>query len=587
MRVLFDGYHWFSGPPAGMVVLHETVSAWRREFPGDDLTVAVVRTPTPTEQADFDTLGVRWIRTYLPTEPLKNMIELSLRVHLGPYDVVWASNFSPLLGKSAVFVHDVLFQSNPEWFTRIERVYFSTIMPAARRASVVFTSSMSEADRIARHNPTVRPAVVTGFGVARALTDAVPERPARLDVEPGKYLLSVGRLNARKNLATALAAALASGRISPESPFVVVGPPDGKADVLDSTVVDAIASSAVRYTGFVESAELAWLYANTALFVYLSLDEGYGIPPLEALRFGAPVLVSDRPVFRELLGDNAHYCDPTDAREVARSIASIRSKAEKHIEFPTWEGMVRTMRTAIEERPTLLHRLVDALYWRLRQRRLPEDVAAGSILAFVWERGFQAVRGHVRGMRYLSRCGLHFRGRRVRVKSPGKLTIGEGVVFADDVLIDAACADGVSIGARVTVARGASIMGSGVVSEPGVGVTIGAGTAIGMHNVVWGQGGVTIGENCLLGPNVTIVSEGHAFHDVDSPINRQGHVRAPIVIGDDVWIGAGAVVTEGVTIGSGAIVGAGAVVTHDVGPLEIVGGVPAKLIRMRTSVVSA
>ncbi|MFY2791582.1 glycosyltransferase family 4 protein [Rhodococcus sp. MALMAid1271] len=351
MRVLFDGYYWFDGPPAGIVITHEKISAWRREFPEDVLTVALRRSPSDEEAADLERQGVRWIRTYLPTQPLKNMVELSLRVRFGPYDVAWGSNYSPLLGKSAVFVHDALFQSNPEWFTTIERIYFSPIMIAARRASVLFVSSRTEAARIVAHNPRLTPTAVTGFGIARSLLDASPQPPPALDLRPGSFVLSVGRLNTRKNLATALSAAVRSEEISPSRPFVVVGPANGKADRLEHRVLAAIDDGSIRYTGFVDTEQLAWLYRNTALFVYLSLDEGYGLPPLEALRLGAPVLVSERPIFRELLSESVRYCDPTDVDAVTEAIKTCLSTEPpplpEDFEFPSWECMVHTMRDAM------------------------------------------------------------------------------------------------------------------------------------------------------------------------------------------------------------------------------------------------
>ncbi|MDV8023647.1 glycosyltransferase family 1 protein [Rhodococcus sp. IEGM 1330] len=353
MRVLFDGYYWFDGPPAGIVITHEKISAWRREFPADVLTVALRRSPSPAEASELERLGVRWIRTYLPTQPLKNMVELSLRVRFGRYDMAWGSNYSPLLGKSAVFVHDALFQSNPEWFTAIERIYLFPIMFAARAASVLFVSSRTEAARIVHHNPRLTPTAVTGFGISHALLDAHPQAPHALELRPGGFVLSVGRLNTRKNLATTLSAAVRSGAISPSHPFVVVGPANGKADQLERRVLAAIDDGAIRYTGFVETEQLAWLYRNTALFVYLSLNEGYGLPPLEALRLGAPVLVSERPIFRELLGESVRYCDPTDADAVARAMALCLSTdpppMPTNFEFPSWQHMVHTMRAAMAD----------------------------------------------------------------------------------------------------------------------------------------------------------------------------------------------------------------------------------------------
>lgn len=89
------------------------------------------------------------------------------------------------------------------------------------------------------------------------------------------------------------------------------------------------------------------------------------------------------------------------------------------------------------------------------------------------------------------------------------------------------------------------------------------------------QGGVTIGDGSLIGHNVVLATINHDF----DPSHRSDNHPAPIVIGQDVWIGSNATILPGVTIGDGAVVAAGAVVTRDVLPMTVVGGVPAKVIK--------
>lgn len=92
---------------------------------------------------------------------------------------------------------------------------------------------------------------------------------------------------------------------------------------------------------------------------------------------------------------------------------------------------------------------------------------------------------------------------------------------------------------------------------------------------------VSIGNDVLIGPYTVINSGNHVYRNSEVPIRQQGHVNAPIVIEDDVWIGAHAVVLPGVRIGRGAVVGAGAVVTRDVDRYAVVVGVPATTLRYR------
>ena len=88
---------------------------------------------------------------------------------------------------------------------------------------------------------------------------------------------------------------------------------------------------------------------------------------------------------------------------------------------------------------------------------------------------------------------------------------------------------------------------------------------------------ITLGERCRIGPRVCFEGAQHSLYLNEK--GRRGTTGAPIVVGDDVWVGAGAIVTAGVEIGEGAVVAAGAVVTQFVAPYTLVGGVPAKVIR--------
>lgn len=138
---------------------------------------------------------------------------------------------------------------------------------------------------------------------------------------------------------------------------------------------------------------------------------------------------------------------------------------------------------------------------------------------------------------------------------------------------------------RIELGKGTSL-GEGTVlscgdAENGFGeIEIGDGTWVGQYNNLRAGGGrIQIGRNCLVSQFCTLVASNHRI-ERSAPIQTQGAApdRRGVVLGDDVWLGAGVAVLPGVRIGDGAVIGANAVVTRDVPPYEIWGGVPAQRI---------
>lgn len=108
-------------------------------------------------------------------------------------------------------------------------------------------------------------------------------------------------------------------------------------------------------------------------------------------------------------------------------------------------------------------------------------------------------------------------------------------------------------------------------------IIIGDHTRIGLHNTIIGP--VTIGSHVNLAQGITVTALNHNFEDSDKRIDEQGVSTTPVIIEDDIWIGANAVILPGVTIGNHSVVAAGAVVTKNVPPHSLVAGVPAKIIK--------
>jgi len=220
---------------------------------------------------------------------------------------------------------------------------------------------------------------------------------------------------------------------------------------------------------------------------------------------------------------------------------------------------------------------LDSMYRNLRGTELGFDsrLTSRDLTAWLGHKGAQKIRAVLQGH------PTAYIGERFRAKSSSKLSLGVGVSIGANVTIDSLSFRGVRLGDNSTIDDYAVLRGSGVVRHLGEGIDIGARSAIGAYNVVLGQGGVFIGDDCLFGPNVTVLSENHNFQDIERPIRTQGETRLPTNIGNDVWVGAGAVILGGSQIGDGVVVAAGAVVRGEIEPYTIVAGVPARHIRSR------
>lgn len=159
------------------------------------------------------------------------------------------------------------------------------------------------------------------------------------------------------------------------------------------------------------------------------------------------------------------------------------------------------------------------------------------------------------------------------VKGHKNICFGEKCKVHDSASLDAT-RGALVLGDRVTVNRFAYLQ-----ADKG-GVRLGNHVEVNNFTIINGTGGVVVGDNTLIGSGVRIISYQHQY-ELGMLIREQPTISAPIRIGQDVWIGANAIVLAGVTIGDGAVVGAGAVVTKDVAPDTIVAGVPAKQIKVR------
>ena len=195
---------------------------------------------------------------------------------------------------------------------------------------------------------------------------------------------------------------------------------------------------------------------------------------------------------------------------------------------------------------------------------------------------FFFIRGLFVRLRIKSAKGLLLVGKKVRIFYPNNLQVGYNTIIEDGAEINCLSQQGIKLGNRVTIGKYAIIRPSNIYGGPiGEGLTMGDNSNIGPYNYIGCSGKITIGNNVMLAPRVSIYAENHVFDHPKILIRDQGVEKKEVIIEDDCWIAANSILLAGVTIGKGSVVAAGSVVTENVPPYSVVAGVPAKWIKSR------
>lgn len=233
----------------------------------------------------------------------------------GPIDVCHSTTAIPAATSAphVVTVHDVAFVHHPDRFSRHGARVMAAGLERARSADLVMCPSRHVANDLAEIGFSEQRVRVVPWGVDRVVTDQADTDRVRAAYDlPEQFVLFVGTLEPRKNL-DRLAAAV--DRLGGDVPLVVVG-----AAGWGETRVEAGANC--RFVGFVPQADLAPLYAAATVFAYPSLEEGFGLPVLEAMAQSTPVVTSAGVATEEVAGGAAVLVDPTDIDSITEGLRS-------------------------------------------------------------------------------------------------------------------------------------------------------------------------------------------------------------------------------------------------------------------------
>jgi glycosyltransferase involved in cell wall biosynthesis len=334
MKIGIEAKWLFDGPPGGRRVVQNLVRCladWPSGGRADELhfflDARARGQPLPTairpERAHY---------VWGDNNQLSNVFVVPRVADALGLDGVVYQNFAPPRRTArharVAFIHDVIFESHPRSFTWRERLYFKPLRYLASRADRVCTLSDTERRRLVRyryahadHVDVVPNAVDDAFVPRERLDPGMVDRVLGSLNVPKRFVLYAGRLNARKNVGM-LVRAMAHVA-DPALHLLIAGAADSTETSLREAIDSAGVANRVRLLGSVSDEELRVLYATATVFCFPSLDEGFGLPPLEAMAAGAPTIISNIPVLVETCGDGAMAVDATDPAAIGDAITVL------------------------------------------------------------------------------------------------------------------------------------------------------------------------------------------------------------------------------------------------------------------------
>lgn len=232
-------------------------------------------------------------------------------------------------------VHDVLWHDFPEHFTLSERLHFHLIDRAILKADLIITDSEHSRERIcATSGRKESDVVVIPLGVDSRFAP-LHDEATKADLRqrhnlPKEFVLYVGRLNRRKNLPTLFKA---MAKLSQPWPLVCIGARDWKQDDLAQSLRESGMEDRVQFLGRVDDADLPGFYSLATVFAYIPFAEGFGIPPLEAMACGTPVIASNATSVPEVIGDAGVLVSPGSVDEVADALEALMTSPNRRNEL--------------------------------------------------------------------------------------------------------------------------------------------------------------------------------------------------------------------------------------------------------------
>jgi len=334
MRIAFDAHMVGSRETGNEVYARNIASAMARAGKNHEMVIFVTRPSALTEARALPNCSL----VAVPSSPFLRLgLAIPYQVWHRKADLLHVTYVAPpILGKPfVVTVHDVSFERFPEFFGLRDLAVLKSLVPmTVRRAHRVIAVSHFTKQEIIDVYRIPESKVVVIHEAADATLGPYPQASeidrvrAKYGIH-GEYILYVGNIQKRKNIARLLRAFSAvQARSDLPLQLVVAGQETGRAEHLGEIERNLCRQGQVRFLGFVPQEDMAPLYSGALVFAYPSLYEGFGLPVVEAMACGTPVLTSNSSALAEVAGDSAMLVDPLSVEDIARGLLTIVTDAD-------------------------------------------------------------------------------------------------------------------------------------------------------------------------------------------------------------------------------------------------------------------
>lgn len=328
LRIGIDAKWYFDGPASGKMVIRNLVNEICKIKNNNFVFYIILDRKCKGLTLDVESASINIIYVWNGNNLLSNVFAIPFIAKKNKLDVVLYQTSVSCFGnhKKIAYIHDLIYISHPQYYTLIERIYLKPLKFLARFSDFIITVSAFEKFRFQQLKFSDKEVAVLHHGFDPKFkrrqefdTMSLNETINKLNL-PARFILYVGRINTRKNVPSLIHAL---SMIDVDTKLVLVGNKEWKSDAIDPLVSKLNLIDKIIQTGPLFGDELAKVYALSTVFCFPSFEESFGLPPLEAMASGIPVVVSNSSSLPEVCDTAAIYVNADDPREIADAISQL------------------------------------------------------------------------------------------------------------------------------------------------------------------------------------------------------------------------------------------------------------------------